>query len=132
MNQLSLIFDVLGAPPPEEVAHIRGAQARKFLDKLDGKAAVPFTEVLPGIPADAASLLKSLLLLDPVKRFTPREALSHPFFDQLRCVRAGGRGVQIVCGSVGLFSLVAVIFFSFFCRWACIFLSVDIPLIPQG
>ncbi|CBN76771.1 mitogen-activated protein kinase [Ectocarpus siliculosus] len=84
VNQLSLIFDVLGAPAPEEVAHIRGAQARKFLDKLDGKAAVPFTEVLPGIPADAASLLKGLLLLDPVKRFTPREALRHPFFDQLR------------------------------------------------
>ncbi|CAB1110625.1 unnamed protein product [Ectocarpus sp. CCAP 1310/34] len=84
VNQLSLIFDVLGAPDPGEVAYIRGAQARKFLDKLDGKAAVPFTEVLPGIPADAASLLKGLLLLDPVKRFTPREALRHPFFDQLR------------------------------------------------
>lgn len=85
MDQLSLIFDVLGAPAPKEVAHIRGAQARKFLDRLRGKAGVSFSDLLPGTPKDATALLKSLLLFDPLERCTCGEALRHPFFDELRC-----------------------------------------------
>lgn len=84
MDQLSLIFDVVGAPAPKEVAHIRGAQARKFLDKLNGKTGVAFSDLLPGTPEDAASLLKNLLMFDPLKRCTTEEALRHPFFDELR------------------------------------------------
>lgn len=84
MDQLSLIFDVLGPPAPEEVAHIRGAQARKFLDKLKGRTGVAFSDLLPGTPGDATSLLKSLLLFDPLERCTTEEALRHPFFEDLR------------------------------------------------
>eukprot|EP00752_Nemacystus_decipiens_P007259 g6498.t1 len=83
VDQLSLIFDVLGAPAPDEVAHIRGAQARKFLDKLKGRAGVSFSDLIPGTPDDAAALLESLLLFDPLKRCTPGEALDHPFFRDL-------------------------------------------------
>lgn len=84
MDQLSLIFDVIGAPAAEEVAHIRGAQARKFLDKVKNKTGVSFSDLLPGTPKDAASLLKSLLRFDPLKRCTPGEALEHSFFDDFR------------------------------------------------
>ncbi|CAM9937069.1 unnamed protein product, partial [Pylaiella littoralis] len=84
VDQLSLIFDVLGAPAPKEVSHIRGAQARKFLDKLRGKTGVTFSDLLPGTPGDATSLLKNLLLFDPLKRCMAGEALRHPFFDDLR------------------------------------------------
>lgn len=83
MDQLSLIFDVLGAPAPDEVAHIRGAQARKFLDKLKGRGGVSFSDLIPGTPDDAAALLENLLLFDPLKRCTPGEALGHPFFQDL-------------------------------------------------
>lgn len=83
-DQLSLIFDVIGAPTAEEVVHIRGAQARKFLEKLKGRAGVAFSDLLPGAPADAASLLRSLLLFDPIKRCTPTEGLRHVFFGDLR------------------------------------------------
>lgn len=84
MDQLSLIFDVIGAPSMGEVAHIRGAQARKFLDKLGGKAGVSFSELLPGVPEHASDLLAKLLLFDPAKRCTAVEALDHRFFDGFR------------------------------------------------
>lgn len=83
MDQLSLIFDVLGAPAANEVAHIKGAQARKFLDKLKGREGVSFSDLIPGTPDDAAALLESLLLFDPLKRCTSGEALGHPFFQDL-------------------------------------------------
>eukprot|EP00903_Cladosiphon_okamuranus_P008905 g8524.t1 len=83
VDQLSLIFDVLGAPAPDEVAHIKGAQARKFLDKLTGREGVPFSDLIPGTQGDAAALLESLLQFDPLKRCTPGEALGHPFFHDL-------------------------------------------------
>ncbi|CAN0104082.1 unnamed protein product, partial [Scytosiphon promiscuus] len=84
VDQLSLIFDVLGAPAPKEVSHIRGAQARKFLAGLGDSTGVSFQELLPGVPDDAASLLKGLLLFDPQRRFAAGEALGHPYFDELR------------------------------------------------
>lgn len=105
MDQLSLIFDVLGAPVAEEVAHIRGAQARKFLDKLKGRRGVSFSDLLPGTPDDAASLLESLLRFDPPKRCTPREALGHPFFRDLRCVCVRERE-RVVCRACVLASVV--------------------------
>ncbi|CAM9786723.1 unnamed protein product, partial [Discosporangium mesarthrocarpum] len=80
INQLTLIFDVVGAPKPEEVAHIRGNQARKFLRKLQGKKAKPLSQVLPGITPQAASLLGKLLRFNPSERAKPSKALSHPYF----------------------------------------------------
>jgi hypothetical protein len=34
VHQLTLIFDVLGAPPPSAVQHITNAQAVKFLQSV--------------------------------------------------------------------------------------------------
>lgn len=87
MDQLSRIFDVIGAPAPEEVSHIRGAQARTFLRAREGKLAVPFNELLPDADTDAASLLENLLLFDPGKRSTSAEALEHHYFEGVRRVR---------------------------------------------
>ncbi len=40
MDQLTLIFDVVGSPKPHEVAHIRNSQARRFLETMQGRVKV--------------------------------------------------------------------------------------------
>lgn len=84
MEQLSLIFDVIGSPTPAEVEHIRGIQAREFLLQVEGRSRVEFTDLLPGTDADAAGLLDRLLRFSPEKRCTPAEGLRHPFFEEVR------------------------------------------------
>lgn len=80
---------MIGAPAPEEVLHIRGAQAREFLQRMEGKRRVPFTEVFPDADDDAASLLEEMLLFDPDRRCTSEQALSHSFFAGFRYVAGG-------------------------------------------
>jgi hypothetical protein len=38
--QLTLIFDLIGAPKKEEVAHVKSSQARRFLEGVSNKRKV--------------------------------------------------------------------------------------------
>lgn len=40
MDQLTLIFDVVGSPQPHEVAHIRNSQAKRFLESMQDRVKV--------------------------------------------------------------------------------------------
>lgn len=41
---------------------------------------IPFDEIFTAAPADALSLLRSIMVLDPNKRFSASQCLSHPYF----------------------------------------------------
>lgn len=84
VHQLTLIFDVIGAPDAEDVAHIRNSQARKFLDSVADRLRVPFAELFPGATAPAVDLLERFLVFHPANRMTIDECLDHPYFDPLR------------------------------------------------
>eukprot|EP00953_Heterococcus_sp_UTEX-ZZ885_P035505 18329-Heterococcus_DN1.PRE.1 len=100
VDQLTLIFGVIGSPSAEEVAHIRNNQARRFLESVAGKPKVPYASLFPqaseyyavsgrtaGHIADTAVTAKSrarLLVFDPPKRLSVSEALDHPYFEALR------------------------------------------------
>ncbi|CAM9348073.1 unnamed protein product [Choristocarpus tenellus] len=83
VHQLALIFDVVGAPLPDEVSHIRGSQARKFLAKLNSKPGRDMAEVLPTATREAVSLLQKMLCFDPQKRLRPEEGLLHKYFESI-------------------------------------------------
>ncbi|CAN0042395.1 unnamed protein product, partial [Phaeothamnion confervicola] len=84
VDQLTLIFDVVGSPREEEVSHIRNSQALKFLDSMVGKPRVPCATLFPEASEPAISLLDQLLVFHPPQRLTVHEALDHPYFDPLR------------------------------------------------
>ncbi|CAM9812898.1 unnamed protein product [Ascophyllum nodosum] len=84
MDQLTLIFGVLGPPEPHEVAHIRNSQAKKFLESMKTKAKVPFREMFPSASEQAVDFLEGLLVFDPPGRLSVPEALEHPYFQPLR------------------------------------------------
>lgn len=47
--------------------------------------------LVPGLPPDGVDLIYRMLQHDPSKRITAREALDHPFFNELPDgLRAGG------------------------------------------
>ena len=43
-------------------------------------APIPFDEIFTAAPKDALSLLRSMLVLDPNKRFSASQCLNHPYF----------------------------------------------------
>ncbi|CAM9491170.1 unnamed protein product, partial [Ectocarpus fasciculatus] len=84
MDQLTLIFDLVGSPKPHEVAHIRNSQAKKFLETMQDRVKVPYAELFSGASEHAIDLLEGLLVFHPPCRLSVDEALEHPYFHPLR------------------------------------------------
>jgi serine/threonine protein kinase len=79
VNQLTLIFEVMGCPHPSETMHIRNSQARKFLDSQTQKKKKPLNIVFPSASPESLRLLDDLLIFDPNKRITAEQALASDF-----------------------------------------------------
>ena len=82
VNQLTLIFDVIGSPLPTEVSHIRNGQARKFLDSQAKKRAVPLDALFPDASREALTLMESLLHFAPERRLSVDEAIRSAFVEE--------------------------------------------------
>ena len=58
--------------------------------------------LVPGLPAEGVDLMTRMLQHDPAKRVTAREAMEHPFFQDLpEVLRAGGLYGSSAVGVVG-------------------------------
>eukprot|EP00038_Savillea_parva_P029477 m.71404 g.71404 ORF g.71404 m.71404 type:complete len:379 (+) comp8705_c0_seq2:280-1416(+) len=81
IDQLFQIYRVLGTPTKSEWPDIK--------DLPDYKASFPtwepkaLTEVVTGLDEQGESLLQQLLVYDSMHRATARQALQHPYFDDL-------------------------------------------------
>ncbi len=83
VDQLTLIFDTVGAPTPHEVSHIRNPSALKFLESMKGKQRESFLRRFAQASPLAVDLLEGLLVFDPPDRLTVHESISHPYFEPL-------------------------------------------------
>jgi glycogen synthase kinase 3 beta len=81
-DQLLQIMKILGTPTPEEIKSMN----EKFKSKLPEKAPRPWKDYFSGKTDDEQfiDLVANLLVYDPTKRFSPYQALNHPFFDDLK------------------------------------------------
>jgi len=79
IHQLTLIFDVIGSPPMQDVAHIRNLQALKFLESQRSKVKTPFQLIYPKASSGAVAMLECMLLFAPSSRMTADEALKSPY-----------------------------------------------------
>jgi serine/threonine protein kinase len=83
LHQLTLIFDVIGAPASDATMRIQSSQAQRFLQSLGKKPKVPFRSIFPTASASAVDLLDRLLEFDPAKRISAQDALAHPYMQEM-------------------------------------------------
>mmetsp|Transcript_33686 Transcript_33686/g.77727 ORF Transcript_33686/g.77727 Transcript_33686/m.77727 type:complete len:170 (+) Transcript_33686:588-1097(+) len=80
ISQLDTIFKVFGTPNETNWPE-HGSLPLPMAGLLwDDCAPIPFDEIFAAAPPDALSLLRSMLVLDPLKRFTASQCLGHPYF----------------------------------------------------
>eukprot|EP00126_Sphaerothecum_destruens_P000318 Sdes_comp10375_c0_seq1m2029 len=82
LNQLNLIFNILGTPTDEDLECIKNEKARAYVESLDKKPKVDWLTILPNHPPLALDLLEKLLTFNPEKRITVEGALQHPYLAQ--------------------------------------------------
>ena len=82
LDQLSVIFGVIGTPSAEDIASI--GKASEYIDSLEKKQARPLDKLFPAASPVALDLLKRMLMFNPGKRITADEALEHDFFKGIR------------------------------------------------
>jgi mitogen-activated protein kinase 1/3 len=84
LDQLSVIFGVIGTPAKEDIESIGSAdQYIKTLKKSPSKS---IEDIYPAADAQAIDLLKKMLQFNPSKRCTADEALNHAFLEDVRQV----------------------------------------------
>ena len=82
IGQLFKIFSIMGTPNDNTWPDISSLQDyKKTFPKWKS---TNLSELLPGFDKDGIDLLEKLLVMDPDKRYTIKEAIDHPFFDSIK------------------------------------------------
>jgi len=84
VDQMQVIFDVIGSPDESEIAKITDEKARKYLRNLPQRKKKNLKRVFPGADKHALDLLIKLLMFDVDKRITVDQALEHPYLKPVR------------------------------------------------
>ena len=82
LDQLSVIFDIIGTPSNEDLAAV--GKANEYIKSLRKSPGKPFEKVFPAADPSALDLLKKMLQFNPKRRLTAAEALEHEFFCGVR------------------------------------------------
>nr|XP_020468234.1 mitogen-activated protein kinase 14A-like [Monopterus albus] len=79
IDQLKKILNLTGTPPTSLVQKMQSTDAQSYVRSLPPQKKKNFNEVFPSMDRNAVDLLEGMLLLDPEKRLTAKQGLSHPF-----------------------------------------------------
>ena len=84
LDQLNVIFDVIGTPSSEDLQQVDNETARGYIGGLKAKPPVNLYGRYMSADPMAVDLLTKLLVFNPSKRWTASRCLAHPFFDTVR------------------------------------------------
>jgi mitogen-activated protein kinase 1/3 len=79
VDQLNVIFSVIGTPADEDMSCVLNPEAMNFIKKLKKRAAVPVKKLFPTASAKAQDFLSKIFVFNPANRITVDQALEHPF-----------------------------------------------------
>ncbi|GMH60727.1 hypothetical protein TrST_g10582 [Triparma strigata] len=82
VDQLNVIFDVIGTPSEEDISSI--GNVREYLKKLKPKETKRLDTYYKAADEQAIGLLSKMLKFNPAKRVTVDEAIEHPFLRKQR------------------------------------------------
>merc|ERR1719193_2765382 len=83
LDQLKLIFHILGSPPKGALDWVQDPAAKKWIQNRKPAKGHQLPTIFPHVKPDALDLLGKLLLIDPTKRTVVEEALDHPFLKEM-------------------------------------------------
>ncbi len=89
VDQLNVIFDVIGTPTDDDINNIASAKARNYLKSLPRKPKMSSRTRYPGADPKAIDLLNRLLAFDPQKRISAEQAIEHPYLVDVRDIASG-------------------------------------------
>lgn len=85
-DQLGVIFNRLGTMTDEDIDDVACGDVREYLRSLPKKApSQALEERYPGAAPEAIALLRHMVHMNPNKRCTVEQALSHPYLADIRC-----------------------------------------------
>ncbi|XP_013875318.1 mitogen-activated protein kinase 12 [Austrofundulus limnaeus] len=82
IDQLQKILHLTGTPDSSLVQKMQSKDAQTYVKGLPPQRKKNFKQVFETMDANAVNLLEGMLLLDPEKRLTAKQCLSHPFLDE--------------------------------------------------
>ncbi|GMI16567.1 hypothetical protein TrLO_g726, partial [Triparma laevis f. longispina] len=82
VDQLNVIFDVIGTPSEEDISSI--GNVREYLKKLKPKDTKRLDTYYKAADSQAIDLLSKMLKFNPAKRVTVDQAIEHPFLKKQR------------------------------------------------
>eukprot|EP00826_Nyctotherus_ovalis_P011505 TRINITY_DN12991_c0_g8_i1.p1 TRINITY_DN12991_c0_g8~~TRINITY_DN12991_c0_g8_i1.p1 ORF type:complete len:487 (-),score=115.74 TRINITY_DN12991_c0_g8_i1:124-1536(-) len=84
-DQLTTILQFIGKLAEEDLAFLKDSDKQEYVKSLlNNKPKVNFKDKFPAADDDAIDLLKGMLEFNPFKRIKARDALKHPYFDEIR------------------------------------------------
>ncbi|XP_041081204.1 mitogen-activated protein kinase 14A-like isoform X2 [Polyodon spathula] len=81
-DQLKLIMKLTGTPHLSLVQKMQSKDAIKYIQALPPQVKRNFREVFPNMDKKVVDLLEKMLVLDPDRRLTAREGLSHRYLEE--------------------------------------------------
>jgi mitogen-activated protein kinase 1/3 len=83
LDQIKRTIAVLGTPTHEDMTFIGNDLARKYIRKLPKRNKQSWASLYPKGNPVALNLLGKMLIFNPEKRYTVKQALKHPYFEGL-------------------------------------------------
>jgi len=84
LQQINLIFQLLGSPPADSFQTMEQTYVKDFCSRIGQLPHQNFQQVFYGMDVQAISLLERTLTLSPETRISAAEALAHPYFADIR------------------------------------------------
>lgn len=81
VHQFTIITELLGSPEQDVIETICSENTLKFVRSLPVQQKIPFSQRFKGVEPEAIDLLEKMLVFDPRKRITAKEALKHPYIE---------------------------------------------------